>query len=210
MHQTDVNASGMTGPDSATEAGLLARLRGRDPAAFEILVRSHIASMLAVARRYVHSEDDAQDVVQEAFTSAFRAMERFEGASRLGTWLHTITVRAALMKLRTRRRKPEQSIEELIPEFDASGHRAHPGRAWSASAEELASRRETRQVVRDAIARLPETYRSVLLLRDIEGMDTREAAQVLEISEPLVKTRLHRARQALRELLDRYLRAEAT
>ena len=82
--------------------------------------------------------------------------------------------------------------------------------AWSASAEELASRREMRQVVRDAIARLPETYRSVLLLRDIEGMDTREAAQVLEISEPLVKTRLHRARQALRELLDRYLRAEAT
>jgi RNA polymerase sigma-70 factor (ECF subfamily) len=206
----DVTASQTPSLDPATEAALLARLRHGDEDAFATLVRTHIGPMLSVARRYLHDEDDAQDAVQEAFASAFRALDSFEGASKLGTWLHTITVRAALMKLRTRRRKPEQSIEELLPEFAADGHRAHPGRGWSASAEELASRRETRQVVRDAIARLPESYRSVLLLRDIEGVDTHEAARILEISEPLVKTRLHRARQALRELLDRYLRAEAT
>jgi RNA polymerase sigma-70 factor (ECF subfamily) len=206
----DVTTPGMSPPDSATEAGLLARLREGDEEAYRALVASHIASMLSVARRYTHNEDDAQDVVQEAFTSAFRALDSFEGSSRLGTWLHTITVRAALMKLRTRRRKPEQSIEELMPDFASDGHRAHPGGGWSASAEELASRREMRQVVRSAIARLPEAYRNVLLLRDIEGLDTHETARMLEISEPLVKTRLHRARQALRELLDRYLRAEAT
>ena len=122
----------------------------------------------------------------------------FDGDAQLATWLHRIVVNAALMKLRTRRRKPEQSIEPMLPAFAEDGHHAsRPVVAWTTSAEDALLRRETRAQVRAAIAELPERYRTVLLLRDIEERSTREAADLLGITENAVKLRLHRARQAL-------------
>ncbi len=100
------------GADRSGEDGLLERLRSGDDAAFEQLVREHGGRMLAVARRFLRQEEDARDAVQDAFLSAYRALEDFEGNARLSTWLHRIVVNAALMKLRTRRRKPERSIED--------------------------------------------------------------------------------------------------
>ena len=97
------------------EATLVAQLRAGDEAAFEQVVRSYGGRLLAVARRIVGSEEDARDAVQDAFLNAFRSLDRFEGNAKLSTWLHRIVVNAALMKLRTRKRKPEQSIETLLP-----------------------------------------------------------------------------------------------
>jgi RNA polymerase sigma-70 factor (ECF subfamily) len=189
---------------ASEERALLTRLRGGDNAAFEELVRTHMPRMLAVARRFMHDETDAQDAVQDAFLSAFKAIGSFEGGSSLGTWLHSIIVRACLMKLRTKRRHDESSIEELLPQFQADGHRVNPGKRWSAPLEDVVQREEGRALVRRCIEQLPETHRTILLLRDIEEYDTDETAKLLDVSQSVVKTRLHRARQALRTLLDPY------
>ena len=157
--------------------------------------------LLSVARRYLRSEEDARDAVQEGFVAAFRAIARFEGGSSLSTWLHRIVINACLMKLRSSRRRPETSIEDLLPKFDESGHRVAEPEEWRESAETALQRSQTRRRVREAIDRLPEAYRSVLMLRDIEELSTAETARMLNVTENAVKIRLHRARQALRTLL---------
>ena len=196
-------------PVEPSDHELLERLRAGEEAAYEELVRTHGGRMLAVARRFLPVEEDARDAVQDAFLSAFRALPTFEGNARLSTWLHRIVVNAALMKLRTRRRKPEQSIEELLPGYLEDGHFERPASPWRSDDLDPAEQHELRDLVLRSIHALPEGHRNVLLLRDIEDLDTEEAAQLLGISPGAVKTRLHRARQALRELLEPHL-AEAS
>jgi RNA polymerase sigma-70 factor (ECF subfamily) len=170
---------------------------------FEAMVRSFGPRLLSVARRFLRDEEDARDAVQEGFLSAYRSIGTFQGGSQISTWLHRIVVNACLMRLRSRQRKPEESIEELLPRFAEDGHQvAHPTPEWEGSAEELLARRETREMVRKAIDRLPDSYRAVLLLRDIEELSTEEAARLVGITENAVKIRRHRARQALRTLLE--------
>lgn len=190
------------------EAALVAALRANDAVAYEALVRQHLPRLLVVTRRILGNEEDARDAVQDAFVSAFKSILTFDGAARLATWLHRIAVNAALMKLRSRKRRPEQSIEALLPRFLDDGHQADPPAPWSDNAHQLLARRETREQVRAAIDRLPESYRTVLLLRDIEELDTEETARLLGVNEGVVKTRLHRARQALRTLLDPLVRGD--
>jgi RNA polymerase sigma-70 factor (ECF subfamily) len=166
--------------------------------------------MLAVARRYLRSEDDARDVVQEALLSAFRGIASFDADAKLSTWLHRIVVNCALMRLRTRRRRPEESIDDRLPTFDEQGAFAHGVLGWDTPAtESLVERRQMRQIVRRCIDRLPESYRALLVLRDIEERDTDETAELLGMTVSAVKSRLHRARQALRELLAAELGVDA-
>lgn len=185
----------------ADEVRLLARLRAGDEDAFEELVRTYGSRMLAVTRRMLPTEEEARDAVQEAFLSAFRGLDRFEGHAKLSTWLHRIAVNTALMRLRTRRRKPEESLDALLPGFKEDGHHDHLYASWSEPADLALERAETRQLVRKLIDELPESYRTVLLLRDIEGLDTEETAAALGTTPTAVKVRLHRARQALRNRL---------
>jgi RNA polymerase sigma-70 factor, ECF subfamily len=185
------------------DAALVDQLRAGDRQAFETLVHRYGGRMLATARRLVGTDDDARDVVQEAFIAAFRAIDGFAGTAQLSTWLHRIVINAALMRLRSRRRRREESIDDLLPRFDEEGRWAEPVAAEETSTDGLLERRETRTMVRAAIERLPLNYRSVLLLRDIEELDTEEAAALLGVTPNAVKTRLHRARQALRTLLHR-------
>jgi RNA polymerase sigma-70 factor (ECF subfamily) len=189
----------------ADERQLVEGLRAGDEAAFETVVRRHGGRMLSVARRILRDEAEAEEAVQEAFLQLHRKAAEFREESRLSTWLHRVVVNAALMRIRRRKARPEESIEEQLPRFASNGHHAAAVAPWK-SAEEVLAVRETRELVRDAIDSLPETHRTVLLLRDIEELSTREAAELLELSENAVKVRLHRARLALRELLDRRLR----
>ncbi len=199
---TDDQGQGDDRPDlSLDEADLLARLRAGDGGAYEDLVRAYSGRLLAVARRIVGNDEEARDVIQDAFLSAFRSLPRFHGDARVSTWLHRIVVNSALMKLRTRKRKPEESIEPLLPAFLADGHYAERFSAWGEQADATLLRAETKALVRKHIDELPESFRTVLLLRDIEGMDTEETARVLETTPNAVKIRLHRARAALRTLL---------
>lgn len=183
------------------DAGLLARLRAGDESAYEELVRRETRHLLAVARRLLRNEEDAQDAVQQAFLSAFKALASFSGQSQLSTWLHKIVANASLMKLRTRGRRPEESIEDLLPAFLEDGHHVERFSEWALPADVSMVRQQTRAQVRAAIERLPETYRTVLMLRDIEEFTTDEAAEALGITVTAVKVRLHRARQALLKLL---------
>ena len=180
---------------------LLNALQGGDEQAFELLVRVYGGRMLAVARRFVRNDEDAQDVVQSAYLNAFRSVGQFEGHCQVSTWLHRIVVNTALMKLRSRRRKPETSIEELLPSFQDDGHHTEQFSDWCAPADELMERAQTRALVRSCIDRLPANYREVLMLRDIEELSTEESARLLSMTPTAVKVRLHRARQALSTLL---------
>jgi RNA polymerase sigma-70 factor (ECF subfamily) len=188
------------------EAALLARLQAGDGDAFEAFVRTYSGRLLLVARRIVGNEEDAHDAVQDAFLSAFKGIGQFQGQSQLGTWLHRIVVNAALGRLRSRERRPEKSIEDLLPHFSEGEHQIDPPVPWKTTPETTAQEQETRELVRRCINQLPETYRIVLLLRDIEELATEETAQMLGTSTAVVKTRLHRARQALRSLLDPHFR----
>jgi len=190
------------------DAGLLERLRARRAGAFSELVHRHGPALLTLARRFLANEEDARDAVQETFVSAYRGLDAFAGDARLSTWLYRITVNACLMKRRARRRRPEVPLEELIPRFLEDGHHLEPPGSWDERGEVAAMRAETRALVREAIGRLPEGYRSVLLLRDIEGLDAAETAGVLGLTPNAVTLRLHRARQALRALLDRHFRRD--
>ncbi len=194
--------------DTSGEAELLARLRAGEDEAYRVLVEQNTGQMLSVARRFMRNEDDARDAVQDAFLSAFKAIDRFEGDAKLSTWLHRITVNACLMKLRTRRRRPEGKIDDLLPGFLEDGRLADPPEGpWPENAHRLLEREESRVLVREAIDRLPEKYRTVLMLRDIDGFDTAEAAEALGMTRAGVKTRLHRARLAVRGLLDAHFGA---
>lgn len=192
-----------------SDAMLVARLQAGDPDAYETLVRTYGGRLLSVARRFLPNTEDAQDAVQEAFIKAFRSIRTFEERAQLHTWLHRILVNTALMKLRSRRRHPEECIDDLLPTFQADGHQTTEPHEWS---DAVLQRKETADLVRKAIAQLPDQYRVVLTLRDIEELDTAETAAALGTSTTVVKVRLHRARQALRTLLDRQfsVRLDAT
>lgn len=195
------------GRTSYGEEELVARLQAGDGGAYADLVRRQGPRMLAVARRLLRSDDEAADAVQDAFVSAFRAIGNFEGGAKLSTWLHRIVVNAALMRLRNRARRPEISIDELLPRFVEEGHHVDEPAEWK-SPEQLdgIERRETRALVRMLIDQLPTDYRTVLMLRDIEGLDTKETAELLGVTPNAAKIRLHRARLALRTLLDPHMR----
>jgi RNA polymerase sigma-70 factor, ECF subfamily len=187
------------------DARLIDRLRRGDGDAFEEVVRKFGGKLLATARRYLRSEDDARDAVQDAFLSAARAIRSFKGNSQLSTWLHRILINCALMQLRAKRRRldaDDKKIDGLLPRFDSSGNWID-NNALTVSAHFSLEASETRRIVRRCIEQLPDSYRVVLNLRDIEELDTQEVATLLGVTPNSVKVRLHRARQALKALLER-------
>jgi RNA polymerase sigma-70 factor (ECF subfamily) len=188
---------------------LIAGLKAGDNSVFETLLRTYGGRLLATARRMLHNEEDARDAVQEAFINAFRARESFKGDAQISTWLHSIVVNVALMKLRTRRRKPEEPIENYLPRYLPDGHHTEHFPSWTEPADVALSRKETAAMVRNAIEDLPETYRTVVLLRDIEGLSTEETAKIVETTPNAVKIRLHRGRLALRTLIAPHLASGA-
>jgi RNA polymerase sigma-70 factor (ECF subfamily) len=158
--------------------------------------------MLTVARRYLRSEEDSADAVQDAFLSVFRSLDGFADHSAVATWLHRIVVNVCLMRLRARARSPEVQIDDLVPTFDETGHHCHSILAWEDQGLARLTRVETLAYVRACIENLPTLYREVIYMRDIEELNTDETAQHLGINPGAVKTRLHRARQALRTMLE--------
>jgi len=188
-----------------SDEAIVEALRARDPRAFELLVRRQTSPLLATATRILRNQEDASDAVQDAFIAAFKAVDRFDGNSQVSTWLHRILINVCLMRLRSRRRKPEESIDALLPSFLPDGHHVESFVDWPENVHAVIEQREMRDAVRHAIDRLPESYRTALLLRDIEELDLREVAHALDISPNAAKLRVHRARQALRTILSTQL-----
>lgn len=186
--------------DGHNEAALIAGLRAGDPDAYERIVRVYGSRLLAVARRLLRDEEEARDAVQTALLSAFRAASSFNGDARISTWLHRIVVNAALMRLRTKKRKQEEPLSPMLPKFKEDGHHAEPVSPWDLP-DRAVEREQMRTLVRACIARLPESARTVIVLRDMEELTTEEVAEMLGITPNAVKIRLHRARQALGTLV---------
>ena len=197
-------------PDSEAmaEADLLAALKAGDDGAAEQFVRSHAPWMLRVAQRVTDDFALAEDCVQEAFINVFRKIGDFEQRSSLKTWLHRIVVNQALMKLRAKKNQKNDPIDELLPRYDAYACRIEDTGQYLATPDKIFERDEQRDLIHAKIKELPDSYRVILQLRDIEEMTTREVAEGLEVSESNVKVRLHRARSALKKLLEPVLKGE--
>jgi RNA polymerase sigma-70 factor (ECF subfamily) len=181
---------------------LVAHLKARNERAFETMVHRYTNQMQAIARKVLGSEHDAQDAVQQAFISVFRAIPGFHEEARLSTWLHKVVMNAALAQLRSsHRRVSELLIEHPRTESDALDQHAG-GSSWlSRGSEQAMADQETREMVRTCIDQSPESYRVVIFLRDIQDFDTGEVAERLAISPNAIKIRLHRARRILKNLI---------
>jgi RNA polymerase sigma-70 factor (ECF subfamily) len=174
---------------------------GLSPHDLEVFIRDYSGRLLAVAKRFLHRDEDAADAVQDALLSALQSRHTFDGNSTVYTWLYRIVVNVCLMKIRSRPRATTVPLDELLP-LEDHGCRRRPVSRVSEQAENRLEREELRAVVRACIDRLPDDYRTIVWLRDIEELDTNATAQLLDLSRAAVKTRLHRARQALRRLLE--------
>jgi len=194
-----------------TEAELIGHLRHRDAGALEILMQRHGARVYRVALGITRNEADAEEVVQDVFLSLFEKIAAFEERAALGTWLYRVATNRALLRRRGKRVELEVSLEDQLPAFKDDGHRAGERSFlladWSASAEEGMLSGETHALVRRAIDLLPPHYRAVVALRDIEELSNEETAEILNEPVSSVKSRLHRARMALREQLTRVMSA---
>ncbi|AAZ27095.1 RNA polymerase sigma factor [Colwellia psychrerythraea] len=196
------------------ESELIEGLMSNDDLAYETLVRQYSAKMYAVARRFFCTNDDAQECLQKAFIQVFKNITSFKQNSNLSTWLHRITVNEALMMLRQRKRQNTTSLEEFAQHYNEYGERTvfadnlgnnlnnNLGTILGGNVETLFEKTETKLSLNDIIFQLPEKYCNVLLLRDIQEISTKETAEILAISESLVKTQLHRARLLLKAILE--------
>ncbi len=184
----------------STDKELVRAAQEGDPASFRELVTRYEGKVYRLASRMVRDPQDAEDVLQETFINVYRHLDTFRGDSEFSTWIYRIATNASLMKLRSA--KPTLSLD------DASDTEAEefPRELadWSGAPEEMLLNSEIRAEMDAALAQLPETLRSVFVLRDVQGLSIAETARVLDISVPNVKTRLHRARLALREELASY------
>ncbi len=178
-----------------------------DRAATARFVRTHIGWMLSVSRSYMRDQALAEDAVQNAFTKIFAKADQFEGKSSIRGWIRRIVINEALMLLRKRKASNDDvAIEPLLPKFDRNDCRIEDPWAALPTPEQLLVTKEKRRAVLEAIGSLPASYRIILLLRDIDENATAEVAELLDISEANVKVRLHRARAALKTLLEPEMR----
>ncbi|MGD0835405.1 MAG: sigma-70 family RNA polymerase sigma factor [Polyangia bacterium] len=187
---------------------LVARARGKDEAAFEELVSRYEDKLYRLAMRFVRNETDAQEILQDAFLSAWRNLPTFEGRAQFGSWMYRVTVNAALMLLRSRNRHPEVTVDDVEPaslnQAVMESGQMRSNADWSQRPDDQLQSDELRQHIAVSVDALPEGLRTVFLLRDVDELSTEDTAELLGLSIPAVKTRLHRARLALREAIGRY------
>jgi RNA polymerase sigma-70 factor (ECF subfamily) len=186
------------------ELALVASAKKGDVAAFEELVRRYDRNVFRIANHITQNREDAEDVVQDAFLKAYSNLEQFQGQSKFYTWLVRIAVNEALMRLRRRRPERMVSLDEDVKTEDDSVPREVAD--WSPNPEQLYGQGELKEILTKTIQGLPASFRTVFVLRDVEGLSTEETAEALNLSIPAVKSRLLRARLQLRERLSKYFK----
>ena len=197
-------------PEIESDLTLVERLRHGDTTALETLMARYTDRVYRLAYGITGNAADAEEVVQDVFLTVFRKIHTFEGRAALGSWIYRVTTNAALIKRRGRRSDREIPLEPSLPVFLPDGHRAGDPAFlkadWSQTPEANLLSQETREILHQAIADLPDQYRAVVVLRDVQGLSNEEVADVVGESVACVKSRLHRARMALREELSARLR----
>ncbi len=186
------------------ELALVQAAKRGDVSAFEQLVKRYDRNIFRIAQHITQNREDAEDVVQEAFLKAYENLDQFQGNSKFYTWLVRIAVNESLMKLRRRRSDRTVSLDEDIETEEDTMPREVAD--WSPNPEQLYKQGELKDILRKTVQGLPASFRTVFVLRDVEGLSTEETAEALDLSIPAVKSRLLRARLQLRERLNKYFR----
>jgi RNA polymerase sigma-70 factor (ECF subfamily) len=206
----DVRDESLKGPAMSTERlqddnVLLAELRTGSEAGVEALFDRFHGKIYSLALSILKNDSDAQEAAQDVFITVIRKVGMFKGDSALYSWIYRICVNTCLMRLRGRRRNETVSIEEFMPVFTEEGMHASPVDDWSKEVERNLLNKELGEVIQKYTDSLSEKYRVVFVLSDVEGLSNEETAEILGLSVPAVKSRLHRARLYLRERLTRYV-----
>lgn len=197
-----------TPPHADRDDALIAALGRGDPQAAERLVEVYGARAYGLAIRITRNPQDAEEIVQDALLTVARKIDTFRGEAAFASWLYRIVANTAYQKARGRRRRgAEISLEEILPTFHEAGEHASPIVDWSPAVEDPERQAELRDVLNAALDALPEEYRTVIVLRDVEGLSNDEVAEALGLTVANVKTRVHRGRLFLRKQLAEYTSA---
>jgi RNA polymerase sigma-70 factor (ECF subfamily) len=189
-----------TSQEPLSDEEVVTRVLAGETAMFEILMRRHNQRLYRVARAILRNDGEAEDVMQDAYVRAYEHLDQFAGRAKFSTWLTRIAVHEALARHRRGNR-----YQELEPTPEREGDPMDRFASLAPDPEQQASNSEVRRLLEEAVEKLPDAYRTIFILRDVEDMSTTDAADVLEITEDNVKVRLHRARTLLRKSL--YARA---
>lgn len=188
-------------PETKIDSNLVSEFRAGDQASFLELLNRYTQKVHNLAMRITRSPEDAEEVLQDVFVTVYKKIDKFEGKSAFSSWLYRITVNTSFMKLRKRRQNHVSSLEEMTPTIKESwvGDRSE-----NCDVNFICSKHELRAELEQAISRLPEEYRVIFVLRDIDGLSNQEVGGILRLSVPAVKSRLHRSRLMLRKRLQKY------
>ena len=190
--------------DKALEEQLVKDLQAGEVSSFEQLANLYQKKIYTLSFNLTRNAIDSQDVTQEVLLTLFKKGHTFQGKSAFTSWVYRITLNASYMKLRTRKKEPNLSIEDLLPSLNGAGFQQEKLQDWSENTEASFFDKETRRVIQKAVDLLPDKEKVVFLLRDVEGLTTEKVSEILEITAPAIKSRLHRARLFLRKKLGSY------
>lgn len=185
-----------------TDVTLVKRFKKGSLEAFEEIIKRYESKVFQLAMRLTRNHEDSEEVMQDVFSTIYKKIDGFQGKSAFSSWLYRIVVNAAFMKLRKRKQNHSISIEDLSPSVKQMC--LERDESYMERSDMLTSSKEMRDVVQLAINRLPKQYRSVFVLRDVDGLSNQEVSEILQLSIPAVKSRLHRSRLMLRKKLQRY------
>ncbi len=186
------------------DVALVQRVRAGDASAYDTLVRKYERQLFRIAQHITQNREDAEDVMQDAFLKAYEKLDQFQGNSKFYTWLVRIAVNESLMRLRKRRTGKLVSMDEDLQTEEGSVPRDFAD--WAPNPEQNYNQSELSDILKKTIQGLPQGFRVVFVLRDVDGLSTEETAEALGLSVPAVKSRLLRARLQLRERLSRYFK----
>ncbi|MEC7786249.1 MAG: sigma-70 family RNA polymerase sigma factor [Nitrospinota bacterium] len=193
-----------TKKDKETEEALVRDLQNGNLEAYDKLAKIYQKKIYGLSFNLTRNQMDAQDVTQEVLLTLFRKINMFQGKSAFSSWVYRISINASYMKLRSKKKEPNVSIDELMPTFNGAGYQQEKIQDWSENTESLIFTKETRDVINKAVNLLPEKEKVVFLLRDVEGLSSEKTGEILDLTVSAVKSRLHRARLFLRKKLSNY------
>ena len=186
------------------EEQLVKNLQAGESGSFEKLASIYQKKIYALSFNLTRNVMDSEDVTQEVLLTLFKKIHTFQGRSAFSSWVYRITLNATYMKLRSRKKEKSISIEELLPSLNGAGFQQEKIQDWSENTESIIFDNEVRETIKKAVNLLPEKEKVVFLLRDVEGLSTENVSEILELTVPAVKSRLHRARLFLRKKLASY------
>lgn len=188
-------------PKKNTDLELIAEFQKGNESSFEELIQRYSNKVYSLASRLTRNNEDAEEVLQDVFVTVYRKIAGFEGKSSFSSWLYRVTVNAAFMKLRKRRQDHSVSLEDLMSQIHVVPALRSPEHVH---VDSISIKNEMLEALEQAIQKLPDEYRPVFILRDVDGLTSREVGKILDLTVPAVKSRLHRSRLMLRRKLQRY------